>query len=71
VADEPTGNLDSRTAEAVLDLLRELARAGKTVVVVTHERDALRKFDRVVSLVDGRVAEQTHAAPALSAEVRL
>jgi len=71
VADEPTGNLDSRTAESILDLLRALARAGKTVVVVTHERDALRKFARVVSLVDGRVAEQTHATPALLGEVRL
>jgi putative ABC transport system ATP-binding protein len=71
VADEPTGNLDSRTAESVLDLLRELARAGKTVVVVTHERDALRTFDRVVALVDGRVAEDKSAAPAALGEVRL
>jgi putative ABC transport system ATP-binding protein len=56
VADEPTGNLDSRTAEDVLSLFAELARAGKTVVVVTHERDWIHRFDRVVALVDGRVA---------------
>ncbi len=55
VADEPTGNLDSRTADSVLDLLGELTRAGKTVVVVTHERDWAQRFDRVVALADGRV----------------
>ena len=70
VADEPTGNLDSRTAQAVLELLGELARAGKTVVVVTHERDALRKFDRVVALADGRVVEETPARATSLGEVR-
>ena len=64
VADEPTGNLDSRTAESVLELLAELARAGKTVVVVTHERDLTRRFDRVVTLADGHVVDQTHAQAA-------
>jgi putative ABC transport system ATP-binding protein len=61
VADEPTGNLDSRTAEAVLELLTELTRVGKTVVVVTHERDVARRFDRVITLADGRVVGQTTA----------
>jgi putative ABC transport system ATP-binding protein len=56
VADEPTGNLDSRTADDVLALLTSLARAGKTVVVVTHERDWAERFDWVVTLADGRVA---------------
>lgn len=55
VADEPTGNLDSRTSESVLEVLGALAREGKTVVVVTHERDVLRRFDRVVTLADGCV----------------
>ena len=55
VADEPTGNLDSRTADEILALLTGLARSGKTVVVVTHERDWISRFDRVVTLVDGRV----------------
>lgn len=61
VADEPTGNLDSRTAESVIELLGELARAGKTVVVVTHERDLARRFDRIVTLADGRVSSQTQS----------
>jgi putative ABC transport system ATP-binding protein len=57
LADEPTGNLDSHTADAILGLLRELARGGKTVVTVTHERDIAGRADRVVTLVDGRIAE--------------
>jgi putative ABC transport system ATP-binding protein len=58
LADEPTGNLDSQTADAVLDLLGELAAAGKTIVTVTHERDIARRADRVITLVDGRVASE-------------
>jgi putative ABC transport system ATP-binding protein len=56
VADEPTGNLDSHTADAVLDLLASLSRSGKTVLMVTHERDVTRIADRVVTLSDGQVA---------------
>jgi putative ABC transport system ATP-binding protein len=55
VADEPTGNLDSQTAEAVLGLLRDLAKAGKTVLIATHERDIARIVDRKIELVDGRL----------------
>jgi putative ABC transport system ATP-binding protein len=55
VADEPTGNLDSRTAESVLGLLRVTAGAGRTVLMVTHERDVAGLVDRVVTLADGRV----------------
>lgn len=55
VADEPTGNLDSHTATAVLALLAGLSQRGKTVLMVTHERDLSRIADRVVSLADGRV----------------
>ncbi|MEO8552932.1 MAG: ABC transporter ATP-binding protein [Kofleriaceae bacterium] len=59
LADEPTGNLDSQTAEAILALLGALAKAGKTIITVTHERDIARHADRVITLVDGRVAEIT------------
>jgi len=57
VADEPTGNLDSATADAVLALLASLARRGKTVLMVTHERDVSRIADRVIGLADGRVVD--------------
>jgi putative ABC transport system ATP-binding protein len=57
LADEPTGNLDSATGAAVFELLRELARGGKTVVVATHEREAASSADRVVMLADGRLAD--------------
>lgn len=67
VADEPTGNLDSRTADAVLTLLRDLAAGGKTVVVVTHERDLAARFDRVVTLADGRVVDEAPSHGRLTA----
>jgi len=55
-ADEPTGNLDSETAAAVLDLFRALAAEGRTVVIATHERDISRLATRTIALSDGRVA---------------
>jgi putative ABC transport system ATP-binding protein len=54
LADEPTGNLDSHTSAAVFGLFEELAREGKTIVVVTHERDAIAVGRRQVTLFDGR-----------------
>ena len=56
LADEPTGNLDTHTSAAVFGLFGELAKEGKTVVVVTHERDAAEVTGRVVTLVDGAIA---------------
>jgi len=59
VADEPTGNLDSQTAQAVLELLAAQKRKGKSILMVTHERDLGELLDRVITLADGRlVGEQ-------------
>ncbi|MDP1827635.1 MAG: ABC transporter ATP-binding protein [Archangium sp.] len=58
VADEPTGNLDTETAASVAALLRDLARRGKTVVVVTHDPAVAATCSRVVQLTDGRLAER-------------
>jgi len=55
LADEPTGNLDSTTARAVLDLFGALKARGVTVVLATHERDVASLVDRRIELVDGRV----------------
>jgi len=55
VADEPTGNLDTRTAADVLSLFRELADAGKTVLLVTHDPSAQVNADRVLTIEDGRL----------------
>ncbi|MBV9612078.1 MAG: ABC transporter ATP-binding protein [Acidobacteriaceae bacterium] len=53
LADEPTGNLDSSTGKAIFELFGSLVHSGKTLVVVTHERDVAEKFTRVVELSDG------------------
>jgi len=55
VADEPTGNLDSRTAESVFQLFKGLVAGGKTILVVTHERDVARWGTRIVMLADGNI----------------
>ena len=55
VADEPTGNLDSQTSDAVMQLFANLAAEGKTVVMVTHERDLSRYFTRSILLSDGLI----------------
>jgi putative ABC transport system ATP-binding protein len=54
-ADEPTGNLDSRTSEGILALLGELHAQGATILVITHERDIAAAFPRRIALRDGRV----------------
>lgn len=58
LADEPTGNLDSTNGEAVMELLRELHRAGATICMVTHDQRFARHADRSIHLFDGRVVEE-------------
>lgn len=58
VADEPTGNLDSHTSEAVMQLFAGLASEGKTVLMVTHERDLTRYFTRSILLSDGMLIRE-------------
>lgn len=61
VADEPTGNLDSHTSDAVIRLFADLAAEGKTVVMVTHERDLSRHFARSIQLSDGAIVTDGEA----------
>jgi putative ABC transport system ATP-binding protein len=64
LADEPTGNLDSRNGEAVMELLSELHRGGATICMVTHDPRFARSADCTVQLFDGRVVEEGVAATA-------
>ena len=59
LADEPTGNLDSKNGEAVMDLLRELHRGGATICMVTHDPRFTRYAERTVHLFDGRVVDES------------
>jgi putative ABC transport system ATP-binding protein len=57
IGDEPTGNLDTQTADDMFDLFRVLNAQGRTVVYVTHDRDLASRADRIVTIRDGRVEE--------------
>ena len=59
LADEPTGNLDSANGEQVMDLMRELHRAGSTICIVTHDPRYARYADRTIRLFDGRIVEES------------
>ncbi|MFN2455436.1 MAG: ABC transporter ATP-binding protein [Pyrinomonadaceae bacterium] len=71
LADEPTGNLDSTNGEAVMDLLRDLHRAGATICMVTHDPRYARYADRAIHLFDGRVVEEEHGLQAEEDERKL
>jgi len=68
LADEPTGNLDSRSAEVILSLFEDLAAQGKTVLIVTHDPSITKRTDQTVILSDGEIIDQTvaRALPFLS-----
>jgi ABC-type lipoprotein export system ATPase subunit len=68
LADEPTGNLDSKSAEIVLSLFEDLAAQGKTILIVTHDPSITRRTDQTIILSDGEIIDQTiaRALPYLS-----
>lgn len=55
LADEPTGNLDSKSGTAVMDLFRQLNKEGKTIVIVTHDPDIANQLNRQIKIVDGKI----------------
>jgi len=63
LADEPTGNLDSRSTEEVMQIFGRLNAAGRTIVVITHEDDVAAHAKRIVVLEDGRIADDRRNAP--------
>jgi putative ABC transport system ATP-binding protein len=65
VADEPTGNLDSGTADAVFALFESLVAKGKTILMVTHDQDLAGRVHRTLTLVDGEIVDEVGRTPAL------
>ncbi len=58
LADEPTGNLDTRSGDEILDLFGELNADGTTLIVVTHDMDVAARADRIVEVRDGRIVAE-------------
>lgn len=68
VGDEPTGNLDSRTADSVFELFESLVSRGKTILMVTHDNDLARRASRAVKVADGEIVDEVvNARPAREA----
>jgi putative ABC transport system ATP-binding protein len=63
LADEPTGNLDSRSGESVMELLHELHQGGATICMVTHDPRYARNAQRHIHLFDGRIVERPEQLP--------
>ena len=68
LADEPTGNLDSRTGEEIIGIFQRLNREGKTIIIVTHEMDIAKHTQRIIYLRDGIISGQEDVKNQLSAE---
>tara|TARA_Y100000034_G_C6609379_1_gene265324 strand:- start:330 stop:569 length:240 start_codon:yes stop_codon:yes gene_type:complete len=57
LADEPTGNLDSKTGKKIMEVLEDLHKKGKTIIIVTHDKSLKRKNTRIVQLKDGKITK--------------
>ena len=68
LADEPTGNLDSRTGEEIIGIFQKLNRQGKTIILVTHEMEIARHTQRILYLRDGIISGQEKVSEQLDAE---
>ena len=57
LADEPTGNLDSKTSQEIMDIFHELHKQGNTIVLITHDNDVAKQASRVIHILDGQITE--------------
>ena len=60
LADEPTGNLDSNSTKEIMQILRELHKEGRTVIIITHDNEIAEQADRVIRISDGKIVEDTN-----------
>lgn len=60
LADEPTGNLDTKSTKEIMDILKGLHQSGRTVIIITHDDDIAKQVDRVIRIIDGRIEADYH-----------
>jgi putative ABC transport system ATP-binding protein len=70
LADEPTGNLDTRTGEQIMDIFHDLHRSGVTIILVTHEMEVAAQAERVIRMRDGVILEDKRLDEAERNEMR-
>ncbi len=70
LADEPTGNLDSKTSLEIMELLEEIHEAGNTIIVVTHEEDIAHRAHRIIRLIDGKIASDEVNTPVKTTTIK-
>ncbi len=69
LADEPTGNLDSKSSVEIMELLHELNREGITIILVTHEPDVAQEANRIISIRDGEISDDSRTKPIAQAQI--
>ena len=57
LADEPTGNLDSKSGDEIIEIFIKLNKAGKTVIIITHEADIAKNAERIIKIKDGEITK--------------
>jgi putative ABC transport system ATP-binding protein len=71
LADEPTGNLDVKNGEIVMEIIRKLVNEGHTVVIVTHNMDIAKQSRRIIEMVDGKISADSTPTPTASVSARI